>query len=61
MDIKTRQHLSKRVSWRFKKGELKRLSFCCGEGYIITSDYAWCEIDLTKLENNVCIYLEGEA
>ena len=61
MNIKTRQHLSKRVSWRFKKGELKRLSFCCGEGYIITSDYAWCEIDLTKLENNACIYLEGEA
>ena len=59
MDIKTRQHLSKRVSWRFKKGELKRLTICYGEGFVLTSDYAWCEIDLTKTEKNVSIWLEG--
>ena len=59
MDIKKREHLSKRVSWRFKKGELKRLTICHGEGFVITSDYTWCEIDLTKAENNVTIWLEG--
>lgn len=59
MDIKKREHLSKRVSWRLKKGELKRLTICCGEGFVITSDYAWCEIDFTKLESNVSIWLKG--
>lgn len=59
MDIKKMQHLSKRVSQKYQNGDLKSLTICYGEGFVITSDYAWCEIDLRKKENNVSIYLEG--
>ena len=59
MDIKKMQHLSKRVSQKFQNGDLKSLTIGYGEGFVITSDYAWCEIDLQRIENNVSVYIEG--
>lgn len=59
MDFEKLKHLSKNVSQRFQKGELKRLTIYRGEGFVCYDDHIWCEIDLSSEKTTASIFIEG--